>query len=196
MQGILQRRASRKKQDQSANEAPQASAERRMREGGAQKGRESAAGHEVQEALCVGKGYCVDGQFLSRAEVEARIAEAQRRLDELAELRKADQLKLYSQLGERQWQRKRNPFPKDLLADWFMDSTGPNMSAKETGMCVNPRHGVATKQRARGLCSSCYIVANKLVNEGKTTWAKLEAAGKALPDVEKKRQKIADWFLE
>lgn len=36
-------------------------------------------------------------------------------------------------------------------------------------------------ERSRGLCHSCYSAANTLVRRGKTTWAELEARGKANP---------------
>lgn len=52
--------------------------------------------------------------------------------------------------------------------------------AKQTEQrCITPT--CKRRQRSRGLCHSCYNVACKLVWGGKTTWEKLEAAGKALP---------------
>lgn len=45
--------------------------------------------------------------------------------------------------------------------------------------CLRP----TCKGRAhcRGLCRPCYMTAAKLVNRGRTTWAKLVRAKKALP---------------
>ena len=45
--------------------------------------------------------------------------------------------------------------------------------------CVKP--GCVRFRKARGLCLTCYGHARTLVKEGKTTWAELEAQGKALP---------------
>jgi len=46
--------------------------------------------------------------------------------------------------------------------------------------------------RSRGLCGSCYVTANSLVNKGKTTWKKLEMNGKCLPS----KRATGEWFLE
>jgi hypothetical protein len=35
--------------------------------------------------------------------------------------------------------------------------------------------------RIRGLCNRCYTHCHKRVKSGETTWAELEAAGRALP---------------
>jgi hypothetical protein len=45
-----------------------------------------------------------------------------------------------------------------------------------------PKEG---KGRTRGLTSARYLTLNRLVNEGKTTWEKLEQEGLALPSKRK-----------
>jgi hypothetical protein len=55
--------------------------------------------------------------------------------------------------------------------------------------CHNPPN-------ARGLCRSCYNTASRLVREKKTTWAKLEKAGKALPLSQKKAGVTTAWLLD
>lgn len=46
-------------------------------------------------------------------------------------------------------------------------------------VCLRP--GCGRPIRSRGLCEVDYKTASKLVRDGKTTWAKLERSGKALP---------------
>jgi len=38
----------------------------------------------------------------------------------------------------------------------------------------------------RGLCQTCYVMTGKRIRQGATTWAELEAQGKALPGKEKR----------
>ncbi len=53
----------------------------------------------------------------------------------------------------------------------------------------------------RGLCGRDYGIAYRLVHEGRTTWAKLEAAGRALPPMQQYRRvghvkgEVTAWFL-
>lgn len=41
--------------------------------------------------------------------------------------------------------------------------------------------GCMRVQKIRGLCGAHYAAASKYITQGKTSWAKLEAAGKVLP---------------
>jgi hypothetical protein len=49
-----------------------------------------------------------------------------------------------------------------------------------TAGCLSCRERLA---RSRGLCPACYDRAARAVRAGETTWAELEAAGRALPAV-------------
>ncbi len=55
------------------------------------------------------------------------------------------------------------------------------MTAKKSTLngntCITP--GCYLSIYARGLCFACYNAAARYVAEGKTTWAKLEVAGKS-----------------
>ena len=60
------------------------------------------------------------------------------------------------------------------------------------GMCLNPECKI--EARVRGLCDSCYNAAGRLVREEKTSWEKLEKAGKVRPH--KTKTKRTEWLLE
>ena len=49
---------------------------------------------------------------------------------------------------------------------------------------------------SRGVCSGHYQQAYRLVEKGKTTWAKLEKSGKVGSSNRIQTQKDKDWFLE
>ena len=63
----------------------------------------------------------------------------------------------------------------------------------KTDKCLNPN--CKRKARTRGLCGTCYVTAYNLVKKGRTTWAKLEASGKARPPVNR-GGKVTTWLLE
>lgn len=46
---------------------------------------------------------------------------------------------------------------------------------------INCMHGCQREAKTRGCCSCCYQRFRSLVKRGKTTWAKLEKAGKVKP---------------
>lgn len=48
-------------------------------------------------------------------------------------------------------------------------------------------------QKTRGLCHNHYRQAHKLVAENRTTWARLEAGGFALPKNHHRRNEFAEW---
>jgi len=59
--------------------------------------------------------------------------------------------------------------------------------------CIRPgceRHAVC-----RGLCVTDYNICDDLVREKKTTWEKLEQAGKCLASRRERRDKQREWFL-
>lgn len=57
--------------------------------------------------------------------------------------------------------------------------------------CLNPN--CKRKEKSRGLCTTCYDIAAKLVKAGRTTWEKLEGENKAKGS--RKKVKITDWLL-
>ena len=60
--------------------------------------------------------------------------------------------------------------------------------------CLNPK--CIRMANARGLCGSCFTVANRIVKERLITWAELESAGKAIPKVaQKKTGTVKEWLL-
>lgn len=60
--------------------------------------------------------------------------------------------------------------------------------------CVRVQCGKARGYRGgRGLCAVCYDRLSRLVRAGETTWAKLEAAGEAVP-VRTPRQR-SEWLF-
>lgn len=67
------------------------------------------------------------------------------------------------------------------------------MSDNSNPKCLTPE--CQRKPHCRGLCHSCYNVANKLVWGGKTTWEKLIADGKAKPARAGLVGKTRDHFL-
>lgn len=64
------------------------------------------------------------------------------------------------------------------------------MSNKKKEKCLNIEC-VALAQN-RGVCLACYLCATRLVRQNKTTWEKLEAAGKVIKKENRDRVK---WFL-
>jgi hypothetical protein len=52
------------------------------------------------------------------------------------------------------------------------------MASKEIPMCLQCARRFMS---IRGLCKRCYTHCHKRVKSGETTWAELEAAGRALP---------------
>jgi len=58
--------------------------------------------------------------------------------------------------------------------------------------CLVP--GCTNEAKTRGLCSTHYMYAHRLVTRGKTTWAELEAAGKCLGS-HATPSPTKDWFL-
>ena len=62
----------------------------------------------------------------------------------------------------------------------------------KTDKCLNPNCDRVT--RSRGLCNSCYVAAGNYVRSGRTTWAKLEKAGRVKPA--RKRSVVTAWLLE
>ncbi len=50
--------------------------------------------------------------------------------------------------------------------------------------CLTPNCG--KKPRTRGICNTCYITANRIVQLGKTTWEELEANGLCLKKAHRK----------
>ena len=67
---------------------------------------------------------------------------------------------------------------------------------KEKAKCLRP--DCTSKANARGLCTSCYQLAQQMVKAGQTTWEKLEATGKAIKYIKPKEQRDAitkSWLL-
>lgn len=57
--------------------------------------------------------------------------------------------------------------------------------------CLNPN--CSNEATTRGLCPTCRATVQRLVASGKTTYEKLEAAGKILP---KSQGKTTAWLLD
>lgn len=66
-----------------------------------------------------------------------------------------------------------------------------------TNTCLNTRCR-CSKLVSRGLCANCYATASKLVRDGRTTWRKLERAGKVLPvgHFSNHGFRKTNWFLD
>lgn len=62
-------------------------------------------------------------------------------------------------------------------------------STKPQRICLRPKCNRVAE--CRGLCGSDYVIANRLVNEGLTTWEELERKGKA----EEHKRTAKAWFL-
>tara|TARA_R100000008_G_C3532435_1_gene140028 strand:- start:416 stop:778 length:363 start_codon:yes stop_codon:yes gene_type:complete len=58
--------------------------------------------------------------------------------------------------------------------------------------CLVP--GCETEAKTRGLCSTHYMYAHRLVTRGQTTWPELERQGKCLPS-HSNPSPTKDWFL-
>lgn len=71
------------------------------------------------------------------------------------------------------------------------------MNTNNKGFCLNPAHK-DRKVANRGLCQTCYKAAGELVKATKTTWEKLEKAGKALAVTVRgpKGSQVKDWLLD
>lgn len=59
--------------------------------------------------------------------------------------------------------------------------------------CLNPY--CDNKRKVRGLCKTCHRAASKLIAKGKTTWAKLEKAGKILHSNRQSGSQRSLWLL-
>jgi hypothetical protein len=60
--------------------------------------------------------------------------------------------------------------------------------------CLNP-HCIRI-EASRGLCSSCFVAANRLVQSGLETWEGLELVGKAKQPKYSMRKKTMNWLLD
>ncbi len=80
------------------------------------------------------------------------------------------------------------------------NSKPPVEPAANDGHSTQPRclypGCTATFSFARGLCCDHYWAARDYVRKRKTTWAQLEAQGKARPAKKQSRSEAAEWFLD
>ncbi len=63
-----------------------------------------------------------------------------------------------------------------------------------TTKCLNPICISGKNPALRGLCTSCYSSASRLVRIKRTTWDELEKNGKALV-AEGRKSSVSEWFL-
>ncbi len=63
----------------------------------------------------------------------------------------------------------------------------------ETQKCLFPDCG--RDRLGRGLCANHYSTAKRLVAQNKTTWEKMEKAGKTLPARSNVSAPVSTWFL-
>lgn len=66
------------------------------------------------------------------------------------------------------------------------------MAEEKVKECLFP--GCETEQRTRGLCSSHYNVAVRLVKSGVATWEELEERGKVLKARKSRNAEFEDWL--
>ena len=66
------------------------------------------------------------------------------------------------------------------------------LEVTSTNKCLVP--GCDNESKTRGLCSTHYMYAHRLVTRGKTTWKELEEQGKCLAS-HSSPSPTKDWFL-
>lgn len=66
------------------------------------------------------------------------------------------------------------------------------MRTNKDQRCMMP--GCLENASCRGLCMKCYSMANRLVQQGRTTWEQLEKNGKILPKHSQNAK--VNWLLE
>lgn len=64
----------------------------------------------------------------------------------------------------------------------------------EKNTCLFPNCG--GERAGRGLCKNHYNTASRIVRSKKTSWEKLEKAGKSLPHKKRGEGNVSVWFLE